>query len=127
MTLCKRCKRPTISTPDGLPCHLPVTALSSLCHPLVAPLSPLCHSFFLEAKSGVISKIKKPAYGAFPQKNEFSYNESRYAENVSINLRGRVLAFTIFLYYFIENGTLGLIPPKYYMLYRNIRISDFIL
>jgi len=72
-------------------------------------------------------KFKKPAYGAFPQKNEFSYNESRYAENVSINLRGRVLAFTIFLYYFIENGTLGLIPPKYYMLYRNIRISDFIL
>ncbi|HEY3249774.1 MAG TPA: hypothetical protein VGK25_01520, partial [Ignavibacteria bacterium] len=28
---------------------------------------------------------------------------------------------------FIENGTLGLIPEKYYFVYRNVRISDIIL
>ena len=31
------------------------------------------------------------------------------------------------MYYFIEIGTLGLIPEKFYMVYRNVRISDLIL
>ena len=40
---------------------------------------------------------------------------------------GDALAIGIFLYYFIENGTLGLVPSKYYLVYRNIRISDLLL
>ena len=72
-------------------------------------------------------KFRKPGVGDFPKKNELAYNESRFAANISVNLRAKILAFAIFLYYFIENGTLGLIPPKYYIIYRNVRISDFIL
>lgn len=55
------------------------------------------------------------------------YSESLFKENLVINLRARVLAIVIFLYYFIQNGTMGLVPEKYYMVYRNMRISDFLL
>jgi hypothetical protein len=55
------------------------------------------------------------------------YSENMFKENLVVNLRARVLAICIFLYYFIENGTLGLIPQKYYMVYRSIRISDMLL
>lgn len=55
------------------------------------------------------------------------YSENFFKEELVINLRARILAVGIFLYYFIENGTLGLIPSKYYLLYRSIRISDLIL
>lgn len=39
----------------------------------------------------------------------------------------KVLAWGIFLIFFIENGTLGLIPKSYYFVYRNMRISDFLI
>ncbi len=39
----------------------------------------------------------------------------------------KLLAWGIFLFYFIENGTLGLIPKELYFVYRNMRISDFLL
>lgn len=55
------------------------------------------------------------------------YSENFLKEELLINLRARVLAFFIFMYYFIENGTLGLVPPKYYLVYRNVRISDLLL
>src|SRR5260221_587082 len=42
-------------------------------------------------------------------------------------LNAKMLAWGIFLVYFIENGTLGLIPKNVYSLYRNIRISDFLI
>ena len=41
--------------------------------------------------------------------------------------KAKMLAWAIFLFYFIENGTVGLIPSSFYFIYRNIRISDFIL
>lgn len=59
--------------------------------------------------------------------NSMLYSENLFRENLVVNLRARVLAFCIFLYYFIENGTIGLIPRNYYMVYRNIRISDLLL
>lgn len=39
----------------------------------------------------------------------------------------KLLAWGIFLVFFIENGTLGLLPPQVYFVYRNIRISDLLI
>lgn len=55
------------------------------------------------------------------------YAENFMKEELVTSYRARVLAVCIFLYYFIENGTLGLIPSKFYFVYRNIRISDLLL
>jgi hypothetical protein len=56
-----------------------------------------------------------------------TYSENFIKEELVTNLRARFLAIAIFLFYFIENGTLGLVPEKVYMVYRNIRVSDLIL
>jgi hypothetical protein len=42
-------------------------------------------------------------------------------------LNAKLLAWGIFLFFFIENGTIGLIPKNLYFIYRNVRISDFLL
>lgn len=55
------------------------------------------------------------------------YSENFIKETLVTNLRARILAISIFLFYFIEQGTLGLIPQKYYMVFRNVRLSDLIL
>lgn len=62
-------------------------------------------------------------------KNDYlqGYSENFIKETLVTNLRARFLAIAIFLYYFIESGTLGLVPQKFYMVYRNVRISDLIL
>jgi hypothetical protein len=39
----------------------------------------------------------------------------------------KLLAWAIFLMFFIENGTLGILPKSAYFVYRNMRISDFIM
>lgn len=39
----------------------------------------------------------------------------------------KILAWSIFLFYFIENGTLGLLPRSYYYAYRSVRLSDIIM
>lgn len=44
-----------------------------------------------------------------------------------LTLNAKLLAWGIFLIFFIENGTLGLIPKNFYFVYRNMRISDFLL
>lgn len=44
-----------------------------------------------------------------------------------LTLNAKLLAWGIFLIFFIENGTLGLIPKQFYFVYRNMRISDFLL
>jgi hypothetical protein len=56
-----------------------------------------------------------------------NYSEGFIRETLITNIRTRLLAIAIFLFYFIENGTLGLIPQKFYMVYRNVRLSDIIL
>lgn len=44
-----------------------------------------------------------------------------------LTLNAKLLAWGIFLVFFIENGTLGLIPKQFYFVYRNVRISDILL
>lgn len=44
-----------------------------------------------------------------------------------ITVNAKLLAWGIFLIIFIENGTLGLIPKQFYYVYRNMRISDFLI
>lgn len=39
----------------------------------------------------------------------------------------KLLAWAIFLMFFIENGTLGIFPERSYFVYRNVRISDLIM
>ncbi len=55
------------------------------------------------------------------------YSENFMKEELVLNLKARILAFGIFLYYFIENGTMGLVPQKFYLVYRSVRISDLLL
>ncbi|MBI5726937.1 MAG: hypothetical protein HY965_03725, partial [Ignavibacteriales bacterium] len=40
-------------------------------------------------------------------KNSVLYSENFFKEELVLNLKARVLAICIFLYYFIENGTMG--------------------
>ncbi|MEO8513379.1 MAG: O-antigen ligase family protein [Ignavibacteria bacterium] len=48
-------------------------------------------------------------------------------ENKYLPVNAKLLAWGIFLIFFIENGTLGLIPKQFYYVYRNMRISDFLM
>jgi len=61
------------------------------------------------------------------ERSSILYSENLFKENLVLSLKARVLAFGIFLYYFIENGTMGLVPQKYYLVYRSIRISELLL
>ena len=58
--------------------------------------------------------------------NKISYAEVLESKNI-LPARAKLLAWGIFLIFFIENGTLGLIPRNYYFVYRNMRISDFLI
>ncbi|RPI17211.1 MAG: hypothetical protein EHM58_10140 [Ignavibacteriae bacterium] len=60
-------------------------------------------------------------------KFDYKYSEALITGSIAISLRTKVLAFSIFLYYFIENGTLGLFSEKSYMVFRGMRLSDLIL
>jgi hypothetical protein len=44
-----------------------------------------------------------------------------------ITRKAKVLAWAIFLIFFIQNGTLGLFPARFYFVYRNVRLSDLIM
>lgn len=46
-------------------------------------------------------------------------------QNIPTN--AKILAWAIFLVFFIESGTLGLLPRQLYFVYRNMRISDFLI
>lgn len=58
-------------------------------------------------------------------------SQPTYAEVLeSMNIlpaRAKLMAWGIFLIFFIENGTLGLLPKSYYFVYRNMRISDILI
>ncbi len=60
-------------------------------------------------------------------RNSMLYSENFFKEELVLNVKARILAVGIFLYYFIENGTMGLVPQKFYLVYRSIRISDLLL
>ena len=59
--------------------------------------------------------------------NKLRYSDILFSREMVTSLRARILAIAIFMYYFIENGTLGLVPEKFYYVYRSVRISDLIL
>ncbi len=48
-------------------------------------------------------------------------------EKQILDNKTKFIAWCIFLFFFIETGTLGLIPRNYYFVYRNMRLSDFIM
>ncbi|MEO8513380.1 MAG: hypothetical protein ABI543_07470 [Ignavibacteria bacterium] len=74
---------------------------------------------------------KKPnetdSTSARAERSSVLYSENLFKENLVLSLKARILAFGIFLYYFIENGTMGLVPSKFYLVYRSIRISELLL
>jgi hypothetical protein len=72
-----------------------------------------------------IPVIKNPE--VLSDRSNMLYSENFMKEELVLNLKARVLAICIFLYYFIENGTMGLVPQKYYMVYRSMRLSDLLL
>ena len=71
--------------------------------------------------------FKKPSAVTNNHPPDLSYGEKFIQDNVYYSLKAKVLAVGIFLFFFFENGALGIIPKQYYMVYRSIRISDFIL
>ena len=58
--------------------------------------------------------------------NNTSFSEILLEKNY-LTVNAKLLAWGIFLIFFIENGTLGLIPKQFYFIYRNMRVSDFLL
>lgn len=58
-------------------------------------------------------------------------NKPTYAEVLEskkiLPVNAKILAWCIFLIFFIESGTLGLIPKNFYFVYRNMRVSDFLI
>jgi len=72
-------------------------------------------------------KIRRPGGESYPGVKRYKYGEKFFTDELVVNLKARLLGIAIFLYFFIENGTLGLLPEKYYFVYRSVRISDLIL
>ncbi len=66
-----------------------------------------------QRSAGISAGIQKPTLGAESQS--------------PLPQKAKLLAWAIFLFYFIENGTLGLLPKEMYFVYRNMRVSDFLL
>lgn len=60
------------------------------------------------------------------RKESISYTEALQRSNF-LTQNAKILAWGLFLFFFIENGTLGLVPRQFYFVYRNMRISDFLL
>ncbi|MBE2217309.1 MAG: hypothetical protein IAE90_03835 [Ignavibacteria bacterium] len=59
-------------------------------------------------------------------KENLTYTEVLHKTNY-LTQNAKLLAWGLFLFFFIENGTLGLVPKSFYFVYRNMRISDFLL
>jgi len=74
--------------------------------------------------AGLGDKIRtKPSLG---KELNLIFSDSAFTGRVAFNLKGAVLAFGFFLYFFVQNGTLGLFPEKWYIYYRSIRLSDLV-
>jgi hypothetical protein len=71
--------------------------------------------------------FKMPSLRTNLSANPFGYSEKLIQDDLVLSLRAKFLAFGIFLFFFFENGTLGLIPESYYVIYRSVRLSDLIL
>jgi hypothetical protein len=71
--------------------------------------------------------FKRTALAPTINKSVFTYSERLIKKGIVVSLQTRLLALGIFSYFFIENGTLGLFPQSLYIIYRNVRLSDFVL
>lgn len=60
------------------------------------------------------------------KRESLTYTEALQRTNF-LTQNAKILAWGLFLFFFIENGTLGLVPRQFYFIYRNMRISDFLL
>lgn len=60
------------------------------------------------------------------KKESLTYTEALKRSSY-LTQHAKILAWGLFLFFFIENGTLGLVPKQFYFIYRNMRISDFLL
>lgn len=70
---------------------------------------------------------RKPLLGEIANNRHLVFDESKKRDEIVIGLRAKVLALFIFLFFFIENRTLGIFPESMFVLYRNVRLSDLIL
>lgn len=57
----------------------------------------------------------------------YPFGQEREKEKVYVPQNAKLLAWGIFLIFFIDSGTLGLFPPEAYKVYRNVRISDLLM
>lgn len=55
------------------------------------------------------------------------YTDTDFHQPRFISQEAKLLAITIFLIFFIDEGTLGLLPRQMYFLYRNVRVSDVLM
>ena len=74
-------------------------------------------------------RIIKQRFGNSDLQNKVNHSSEPEVSKISAPLprNAKFLAWSIFLILFIENGTLGLIPKQFYFVFRNIRLSDFIM
>jgi hypothetical protein len=63
----------------------------------------------------------------YPHLRKYKFNEKKLKAAIRAGFKTKTLAFTIFLFHFIEFGALGLIPDKFLLVYRSVRISDLLL
>jgi hypothetical protein len=72
-------------------------------------------------------RLKRPTPKYGQNSKPLNYDEYLIQGDAVLSLKARSLAFAIFMYFFIENSTLGLLPSQFYTIYRSVRISDLIL
>jgi len=65
--------------------------------------------------------------GRYPEAQRHIYSDKFFTDELVVNFKTRFLAIAFFTFFFIEYGALGLIPDKYLLIYRGVKISDFIL
>jgi hypothetical protein len=70
---------------------------------------------------------KRESNGTVPNNRHLIFAENEKREELILSLRAKLLAIGIFLFFFIENGTLGFLPENFYYVFRSVRYSDLIL
>jgi hypothetical protein len=74
----------------------------------------------------ITQSFKNRNYG-LQNKSTYNLKEEVMNRGAFLTRNAKFLAWVIFFIFFIENGTLGLIPRQFYYLYRNVRISDILM
>ncbi len=80
----------------------------------------------IEKIKTTVIREKNSASSKFGRDLNVIYSETAMSGRIAFNLRGAILAFAFFIYFFVNNGTLGLFPENWYIYYRSIRLSDLI-